>query len=195
MRRPIKIVLVSLLLFLINTIAVVAQKEEAYQHIKSLKQSALIVVLKTGSNKIASLEKSKQTKKADDLKAQYKKEQLEIVAAFYQYFSFCPVYFIYNTDLRQAKSGNFEGILLNDSLQPDLSIQYSGAAYYFCSLGNIYFDTYDTTMEGIAIFDSSYTMLKDPFPYYLRKHYSLAFIHRTNEDLVKTFHEKIAEFD
>jgi hypothetical protein len=176
------------------TIGYGQKRAVAAKHVLALKQSALIVVLKTGSNQIAALETSKQTERIAKLKAQYKKEQQEIIISFNDNFSFCPVYFVLSTDLQQAKLGNFEGILLNDSLQYDTALQYPYNTYYFCSVGDVYFESFGTTMDGIAIYDNSYKMLEEPFPYYLRRHYSLAFVHRSTPELIMDYNNRLAEY-
>ena len=85
-------------------------------------------------------------------------------------------------------------MLLNDSLEHDIKLQIQYSSFYFCRIGDIYFDTFSSTMDGLVLYDSSYSMLKKPFPYYLRRHYSLTFVHRDDDELVFDYNNQLIKF-
>ena len=170
------------------------KKELGKQHILQLEKTAMVVVLMTGSNKINSLEKSNQQEKADVLKNENRQKQLELIQVFKRNFTFCEVYFIFNTDLQKAKAGNLNDVLLDDSLEYNFKLQNHHPNFYFCRIGEIYFETFGTTMDGIALYDSSFNMLDPPFPYYLRRHYSLTFVHRDDDELVFEFNDRLLKY-
>lgn len=169
-------------------------KERAKNHIIQLKESAIIVVLNTGNNQINAYIKANNTERADKIKKENRQKQLELIQVFNRNFTFCKVYFIFNSDLQKAKAGNLNDVLLNDSLEHDIKLQIQYSSFYFCRIGDIYFDTFSSTMDGLVLYDSSYSMLKKPFPYYLRRHYSLTFVHRDDDELVFDYNNQLIKF-
>ena len=98
-------------------------KERAKNHIIQLKESAIIVVLNTGNNQINAYIKANNTERADKIKKENRQKQLELIQVFNRNFTFCKVYFIFNSDLQKAKAGNLNDVLLNDSLEHDIKLQ------------------------------------------------------------------------
>lgn len=191
------IIYIIILFLLFNQNKLLAQKgkkELANKHIVQLKESAIIVVLNTGNNQIKAYIETNNTDRADKIKKENRRKQLELIQVFKKNFTFCKVYFIFNSDLQKAKAGNLNDVLLNDSLEYDIKLQIQYSSFYFCRIGDIYFDTFSSTMDGLVLYDSSYSMLKKPFPYYLRRHYSLTFVHRDDDELVFDYNNQLIKF-
>ncbi len=191
------IIYIIILFLLFNQNKLLAQKgkkELANKHIVQLKESAIIVVLNTGNNQIKAYIETNNTDRADKIKKENRRKQLELIQVFKKNFTFCKVYFIFNSDVQKAKAGNLNDVLLNDSLEYDIKLQIKYSSIYFCRIGDIYFDTFGNAMDGLVLYDSSYSMLKKPFPYYLRRHYSLTCVHRDDDELVFDFNNKLIKF-
>ncbi|HPD64734.1 MAG TPA: hypothetical protein P5050_08850 [Bacteroidia bacterium] len=149
----------------------------AYQHILALKEGVLLVRLKTSDNIIQHLNNAGKTEEAEKIRQQQRIENLEIVASFKKYFRFCPVYFFYSTQTAEAMSGNFKGILLNDSLQADSMINFLPQIYYFAEFGYLDLNEEGSTgtgIEALIIKDKAFNQLERPFPFYVRRNEFLA---------------------
>lgn len=144
----------------------------AFQHITALKNGVLIIRLKTSEQIIRHLQREGKFQEAEKISKQQNTENQEIINSFRKYFHFCPVYFFYSNNTDQALSGNFTGILLNDSLEEDSSITIQTQNYYFAEFGLL--DPNDesisgTGIEALIIKDKNFKQLQRPFPFYVRK--------------------------
>jgi hypothetical protein len=164
------------------------------QNIRELKDGALLVRLMTKENSINALRENGRTDLADRVEQAQRKYNKEIISAFRQYFDFCPVYFFLSpySDLVRNKQLS-EVQFLNDSLEPDPSINpattnfltaefgyieqdtasYYDGPYYYCNENGLEkrracYGSANTSFTALIIKSDQFIQLKRPFPYYLR---------------------------
>jgi hypothetical protein len=198
----------NLLLFFILSQAAVAQETGKNKYIspeaqtiaymkdqiKQLKNGALLVRLQTRSNTIDAMKKNGQNELAEEVSRKQSVYNKEIIAAFKNNFTFCPVYFFFSNHSDQILNEKInEVVFLNDSLQPDPGIKLNNMKFLTAEFGPIepdtakYFSNYttypgekgqekrseyyggaDTGLNGLKIMNNKFIQLKDPFPYYAR---------------------------
>lgn len=167
-----------------------AERYTAQTHIKSLKETALLVRLKTRDRSIEAYRKSG----AELLAAKIEREQFEenklLMDLFTEKFTFCPLYFFYTSDTKAVQNGELRGIFLNDKLQRDTTIVLPYANYYIAELDVLYETLPDlgyadddeemanskgnsrhaeTTLQRVIVIkDRNFTQLRRPFPFYIR---------------------------
>nr|NQU93271.1 hypothetical protein [Bacteroidota bacterium] len=169
-------------------------KAIARAQILDLKNGTLLVRLKTSTPKIEALKKSGKNELAEKTQKRQEKENRAIITAFSERFNFCKVGFFYSDNSLKVKNRIFDGILLNDSLQPDTAIYiHPEESFFIAEFGNTEQDTTQnfshyskaTSQEGrgrepvyyggtnfginaLIIRDENFDQLQNPFPYYIR---------------------------
>lgn len=170
-------------------------KDIAKTQILELKNSILLVRLKTGKNTIEAMLKAGQNQMAENRQKQIDSENKRIVNAFRAEFDFCPVYFFYSDDSKFVAEHSFDRVtFLNDSLQPDKNIKIATKKFYTAEFGNVSSDTtgyyshstYEpngnfsqgpvyvyygggtTDAKGLIIKDDMFYQLRRPFPFFVK---------------------------
>jgi len=167
----------------------------AYSHIQKLKNSVLLVRLRTNHIAIQSLLDQKRIKDAEYLLRKAEEENLSIMRAFNTVFTFCDVHFFLSESSEDVLWRDFEGVFVDEELRAKKGSpieEYD--PFYTLEVGNIYFQTFSETFEGIAVMDEHFKQLKKPFPYYVRKFSGIRVVERTNEDLVLELQKKLDKF-
>lgn len=190
----------------------------AIVQIRRLKQGALLVRLFEKENQIALLEK--QGKSASVIQA-YKdkiaKENNEIIDAFKNNFSFCPVYFFYSKDSEHIKNRDFkQGQLINKNGEPSDN-EFSEQYFYTADLSELRVDTISyitsstardendnititkgkktrVSYEAIMIRSDEFVDLLTPFPYSTRTYKDLPIFKRTVAKTVSKLNNKLEYF-
>lgn len=98
--------LLSFLLLIVISIGSYAKKN-LYQ------PQAILVQLSTEQRKLDAIDKSGRENMAEQIKKDISRVQEVMKNDFSDNFSYCPVYYFYDTDLEQIKSYNFEGVLMD----------------------------------------------------------------------------------
>lgn len=170
-------------------------KDIAKMQISELKNSVLLVRLKTGKNTIEAMLKAGQNQMAENRQQHIDSENSRIVKAFRTEFDFCPVYFFYSDDSKFIAEHKFDRVVfLNDSLQPDKNINITSKKFYTAEFGNVSSDTvgyyshstYEpngnfsqgpvyvyygggtTDAKGLIIKDELFYQLRRPFPFFVK---------------------------
>ena len=178
-------ILFFLFSILLNLPAIAQQSERkqatliANKAIKDLKDGALVVRLKSKSNKISKLEEliaspdvkeSSKNKLRKELKTtieERNKYNVELVKAMSELYTFSKVYYMYDTHSKALKNGTRSGIFLNENLEEDPKITLRGEHFFVLKTGTT--DSESTTgLEALIIMDNQLVDLKRPFPYYVR---------------------------
>lgn len=169
----------------------VAERATAQNHIKTLKNTALLVRLKTRDKSVEAYRKSGAELLAQRVEQEQFAENKLLADLFRQYFTFCPVYFFYSSDTRAVQEGVRQGIFLNETLQRDAAIILPYDNFYIAEIDALretlpdlgYADEEekpqdatqsggrhaDTTLQRVIVVkDSSLTQLRRPFPFYIR---------------------------
>ena len=170
------------------------KKKIMQEQIIKLKNNVLLVRLKTKNNSINGLKEIGKNELAENMQLEQNNLNKEIIAAFKNKFTFCPVYFFYSNysdSVRMKHLGNV--VFLNDNLQPDSSIKPNNIDFLTAEFGNLlqdtakyladhYFSYYinssarhnkyyggtDTKIPALRIMSGELIQLKKPFPYYTR---------------------------
>ncbi len=151
----------------------------------------IIVRLKENLRRILTLREQGYFAEANEEENNTREDNLAIVNAFKQKFTYIPVLFFYDNDSKEALNGNFEGILLNDDLKRDSSIQLPQRQYLFAEFAQLFYETTQTSgMYGLVIYDSQFKNIKDPFPAFTSNAYGLL---NTGEVITK-FQKKLKKY-
>lgn len=151
----------------------------------------IIVRLKENKRRILTLREQGYLADANEEESNTREDNLAIVNAFKQKFTYLPVLFFYDTDSKEALNGNFEGILLNDDLKRDSSVQLPQKQYLFAEFAQLFYETTQTSgMFGLVIYDDKFKNLKDPFPAFTSNAYGLL---NTGEVITK-FQKKLVKY-
>ena len=181
------------------------RNDVAKAQIKSLKNGALLVRLKTNINTINKLKAAGNV----DLATQVERETFftnkAIVRGFANHFKFCPVYFFYSTYSDSVKHKNTIGILLDTNLVTDPTIICTANFYLIAEQNDVYSSSIGLVTEqeanlaiekgtsfkqgAIVIKNRYYIQLHDPFPYF-QKGYKL----KLYGEYVKTFNSRLQLF-
>lgn len=86
----------------VEKMEVCTDKKESYEFIQNLKKGALIVRLRINSKKVEAYRSVGNEELALKLEAQQKENNLNMLLAFKNNFTFCPVYFIYANDYQKS---------------------------------------------------------------------------------------------
>ncbi len=164
----------------------VLRQQMAKDDIKALKNSILLVQLKTKQNTIDAYLKRGNTKKAEKIKKLMEQDNKNIIKGFKEYFTFCPVYFYYSTDMKKVKNKQLSDVhFLDDSLNvKKINVNFDSTNYYLANIGTS--DYRNTTLNNIPNFKIKYNnyvdfealliknkdfqQLSAPFPYYAKTH-------------------------
>lgn len=163
-------------LFTMNTYAQVEEaydREKAYADIRTLSEGVLVVRLESEERKINALREkgsasagARQQIEAEiqSLIEERDSFNVNLIRAFAQEFTFCPVYFIYDTDSRNFLEGNRVGIFLNFKARRDSTIQWSQKSYLGLRSGEAL-----NGPEGLVVTDGRFRDLPNPFPGFVKK--------------------------
>jgi hypothetical protein len=161
-----------------------SSKEVSVEHLQNLKNGALLVRLPTAQNKIKSLLDIGLEKQANKVAREQQLENIKVFLAFKSAYDFSKVYFFYNLSSESIQNGNFKGHLLNENLEPDPNVDYSGP-YYIAE-----FDVIQTTgLSALVIKDKNFNLLQKPFPYYAKQFDVFPLFRRSKLDVVKTLNK------
>ncbi len=189
-------------------------RSEANYHIKALKESALLVRLKTRDRSIEAYRAAGANELAKRIEQEQFAENQRTMVLFKELFNFCPVYFFYANQTKQVLAGNITGNLLNDALQPDTSIHLLTDNFYIAEIDAL-FETLpdedeeftddvqtagknvstngkhaDTTLQNVIVIkDRNLVQLKRPFPFYVRASFD-----RFLPSKVEKFNNKLQRF-
>lgn len=197
-----------------------SQKDAAPKQIRELKNTMLLVRLKTGENQIKAYKEAGYMEKASELEAKIGAENREIASAFRDHFDFCPVYFFYSSASKAIRERKTQGKLLDDGLKPVGGIARPVPTFYIAEFGNIektdekyyestelrenqegnkveqdvYYGSPDMGFSALVMRDDDFVQLRDPFPYYVRTFESLPIFKRKKSKAVMKLNKKLHEY-
>lgn len=176
-------------------------KNESISAIRQLKNGgALLFMVRESQANMQMLREKGYTELATQREEVAQRRNLFFVRALARKFSFCPVYFFYQSDLEKIQKGEYLGNFLDTNLvrQPGLDFKHS----YFLILdygdqynepGKVYSDTARADISGrlavredCFVFKNKYlSQLMDPFPepVHCEIDRNLQHLHRTNQEL------------
>lgn len=155
-----------------------------------LKDGALLVRLFDGVKQVSNLEKQGKSQKiVKAYKQKVKKENEEIIRAYSNNFSYCPVYFFYHRDSKLVSERQFDQVEFIDiNGKIDHSIKFDKPYFYTSEVSTENF-------EAIIIMDYNFDRLERPFPHYTKTLSSIPLLGRTLDSTVKLMDSKILQFN
>ncbi len=188
--------------------------------IKQLKNGALLVMLEAKENSINALKKNDYFEMAELVEFKQHVKNSKIVTAFRNNFTFCPVYFFYDSYIDRVLSNQITDVVfLNDNMKLDSSIKFCESNYLFSEFGAIRQDTakyfshsyYDSgsngmerrsvynggpdmRFEALIIMSKQMIQLKRPFPYYVKTQCTIPFFKRSTSKVVNRMNVKLFKY-
>lgn len=176
------LVIVGFLTGQITAQSTATNRSIAAQQIKSLKDGALIVRLKTNERSIEAYKKNGMTELANKLIAENTARNQKLLDAFRQFYDFSALYFIEAKNTAALLAGK-QNIFLNDSLRIDTAIHLLIKNIFIVEYGTIttnertdeyrYTGVYHTEPSStsastnvIFVSDTTLSQLREPFPFY-----------------------------
>ncbi|MEX2379814.1 MAG: hypothetical protein WD530_03670 [Vicingaceae bacterium] len=174
------------------------RKRIAGRQIRQLRDGALLVRLKTSAPTIRAMQLKGMHYEAEQTKKQQRMENVTLIRAFEQFYTFSEVRFFMSHDSKKVKAKEFEGIFVNDSLEvdsnlflrnkkriiiaeyadiePDTAVFFSH--YEWIQTGDFsmvqvprYYNSGVNSFIALVIRDENFEQLHRPFPYYSRALY------------------------
>ncbi len=155
--------------------------------IRQLKNGgAVIYIVKDRKMKTDMLKEKGFEAKAIELEKERLRREKIIVKGLHENFKFCPIYFVYQSDLAKIQNGQIEGNLLDTTLSKSAAIEFKHTYFMFLDYGDVYgeqgkvyCDTCKSDITGTTslkqnafVFKNRYmAQLAKPFPYYMTCHY------------------------
>ncbi|HYG52206.1 MAG TPA: hypothetical protein VD905_14950 [Flavobacteriales bacterium] len=180
--------------------------------IKQLKEGgAVIYIVKDRKLKSGAMKEKGLEEKAVRLETERMNKQKIIVQGIAKNFTFCPVYFMFQSDLDKLIKGEMAGNFLDTTLQKKPSIAFSHSYFLLLDYGDVYdepgkvyCDTCKSDLTGRTslktdcfVFKNKYlSQLTKPFPYFITCHYPAKEISvkmRTLSKRLSVFYNKAAE--
>lgn len=192
------------------------EKAEAIRHINTMKDGVLLVRLNTLQNSIKALNEKGLNDEAKELEDAIRVQNLAVMNAFQNKFSFCPVYFYYSYDVAKVKAAQYEGVLFNGAGEKIIEHNLDSLPCYIAEFGQLEPDTtssflgYDWVSNGdfsgerverytypsffnfaaLKVKGPDFYQLRDPFPYYV-KTYGTFLFNRSPFEIIARFNERL----
>lgn len=157
-------------------------KAIAFEQIRSLKQGALIIRLKTRQNNIDAYRNAGLDDIADRIEKEQRTENLYMVRAFKNFYTFSEVYFMYIHGTDSFLNGAYSGLFLDSNLVIDPSLSFSDTNFLFLERGPVKskvmvdgrqmkegftYDPNSAISDALVVKDRNGNQLFAPFPYYI----------------------------
>ena len=164
--------------------------EVAQQQLKDLKQSFILVRLKTNQLAIESMEEKGLTKRAAALRHKVYLENKETILSFYQTFDFCPVYFFYSDKSDDIRNGKLSGNVFNDKLELVDSDLLEKRPFFTAEFS----ETENLKMDALILMDDFLLPLKAPFPFYQRRFIFFSLWSQGKGTIAKRYNKKLHKY-
>ncbi|NOQ73650.1 MAG: hypothetical protein GQ574_16710 [Crocinitomix sp.] len=192
-------------------------RENSQRQIKELKESVLLVRMRTRQPLIDALLKSDRTDEAKKVELEQLKKNQEIIAAFDKYFDFCPVFFFRSDYSNFVKKQQLDSVVfLNDTAGVDPGIKITSELFYIAEITALGKDTAtfeegtylvrtedglerhtqyggggNSGFEALIFKSSAFYQLRRPFPYYSRTLQSLPIMRRSFKRVIQRANEAL----
>jgi hypothetical protein len=187
-------------------------KDFAILHLDSLKKNgALIVILKSKSRAVEAYEKAGNTKIAEEMMNNIKKQNRYLYKSYIAFWKFCPVFFIYAKDLDDFNKGKRTNIFVDSTYNINNDITMNLPFYIFNEFGTYYevqnkdhdyapgkwkntnYENYDPSTgipvksDCIVVKDKLMRQYRFPFPNYVQSWGSLPGMKKAVDNLNNRF--------
>lgn len=174
------------------------RKRIAGRQIRQLRDGALLVRLKTSAPTIRAMRLKGMHYEAEQIQKQQRMENVALIRAFEQFYTFSEVRFFMSYDSKKVKAKKFDGVFVNDSLEVDSNLFLRNKKHIFIAEyaeiepdTAVFFSHYEWVQNGdfsmiqeprfynsggnrfmaLVIRDENFEQLHSPFPYYSRALY------------------------
>jgi len=213
-----KIYLIILLLFVSPTIFSQSTTEQIF---RNLHNGAILVRLSTKSNTINAVKK-KDSLLAKRIQKEQANRNKDIINAFTNNFTLCPVYYFYSEDSKKIRDKEFAGVLYDANMNlltqiPKLDANYLIATFSYTKVDTTTYYTVsylstnpDTRMiewkeqrgnssieggvDALVLFSPELIALQKPYPHYVRTFERLLFLERSRAQTVEIMQYKIMKY-
>ena len=170
--------------------------QEAVRHIQQMHNGAVLIRLHTQEHAIRYYHERGDYDSEARIRDKQREINTEIALAFRSVFDFSKIYFFYSHHSDKVDQGELDaGYFLNEDLEEDPSIKLDSALpVYVIDLGDVFFDTFGSSMKGLVVMNQSFEPLKRPFPYLVRKRSGLKILERSVLDVVTKLNENLNVF-
>lgn len=192
----------------------------ANMQIDRLKSGSLLVRLFYKEKVVDLLNKAGKTKAAANYKAEVINENNELIKAFSENFTFCPVYFFHAKYSEEIRNRNFQAVTFidkNGNEDSDISID-AESYFYTAEISHLRVDTntsegehyprFDETntevprkvgeltgsIQALRIRSDKFVDLLTPFPYFARTFSDLPLFKRSQKATVKRLNKKLYKY-
>jgi hypothetical protein len=167
---------------------------QAKQRLETLKDGVLFIRLHSRTKQIEYLRDAGNPKAARRLIEKQYQHNMAIAKAFKKNYNYSKYYFFYNIHSTEVKEGQYQNVVLNESLLPVANfIPPTENKRYILDSHNINIESMGTTQKGFEVMDGKFGKLERPFPYYVMKHE--ATLKLTYDDMVKKLQKKFLRFE
>ncbi len=169
---------------------------EAVNHIQQMHHGAVLIRLHTQEHAIRYYHERGDYDSEARIREKQREINTEIALAFRGVFDFSKMYFFYSHHSDEVEQGKLDaGFFVNENLEEDPSIKLdSSLPVYVIDLGDVFFDTFGSSMKGLVVMNQSFEPLKKPFPYIVRKRSGLKILERSVLDVVTKLNENLNTF-
>ena len=213
-----------ILLITVFLIPLLVHSQTPRQIIRDMKNSVLLVRLKTRENSIQALKEAGHYDQMKIVQDKQREENKKIVTAFQEDFDFCPVFFFYSSCSKQVREHQFQNCLMNAELKllsneavTDIDHFYIAEFWYVERSDDEYFSHYsfdpddegnmekrsnysgspELGVDALVLRDSNFRQLKKPFPYYVRTYQGFPFRRsesKTVQKMNKNLHDYLKDY-
>jgi len=175
---------------LLITPLIILSQDTHENHIKSLKNGALLVRLTTNENLINYYLNNNNIQKANNEIEKQNKKNNNIIESFQKAWSFCPVYFFYSNNYIEIKNNNFQSVFKDingvkltkhekESLRNNFLISYFGK-----NPGTLNF-------KALVLTNPNLQKLHRSIPRFVRTYEGLWFLKRKKEKSIHILQKKL----
>ncbi len=190
MKRTIQKLLTLLALFFLSlSVCAQSDSEIAKDQLNKMKNSFILVRLKTDSLKIHTLEKDGYKEEAEKVKKDLYNENRETILSFSKTFDFCPVYFFYSNSSDQIRKGNLIGNVFDYELNLVKKELLSSQTFFTAEFGK----TKNLGIHGLILMDNFFVPLKSPFPFYQRQYVFFSMVKQSKATIAKRLNKRLTE--
>lgn len=169
-------------------------RDHARERIMSLHDGVLLVRLQTRSKSIETIRERGMVEKADQMQAELKEKNEEIIHAFEKEYDFSRVFFFQIEDSKAITEGDYSEVAFfdfqRDTIDPDLGQTY----FLTAEFGRVQSDATDSGFGALIIMNDQFVQLQDPFPSYTRTFETLFFLRRDAKMVVRKMNENLHYF-
>ena len=170
---------------------VVKDKQEQVIQPFDKERLVLLVRLKTEHKKIQTLEAAGYHREAADLREEVAEENKETVRAFYGSFTYCPVYFFYDTSSRAIAEARYESQLFNAEGEYTDTAVGNNFDVLIAEFSSPHSEAFGASSGfGLVVYDARFNQMKEPFPYYTQNLFGLI----DRDEVVARFERKFINF-